>query len=112
MFFVNNDQTRVFHWHEYSGSCAHDESGGTGSGGTPGSKACIVAQPGVQQRGLQPESFAKPRNQLWRQSDFRHQQQRLFALIEHILNPLQVDLGLAAASNTVEQKGGKGIAFS
>jgi hypothetical protein len=54
-----------------------------------------------------PEGAAKQRGHRWRQCDFRNEQQDLTAGALHRLRESQIDLGLAAAGDTVQQRGPK-----
>ena len=61
-----------------------------------------VAQMAVQ-HGHRAEPRAEPLDRLRRQADLRHQHDRLPAEVDHLLDRLDVDLGLAAAGDAVDQ---------
>jgi hypothetical protein len=67
-------------------------------------RAVAFGQVGMQHFHRHAQTLAQPRHGLRRQADFRHQQQRLLAARQHLFDQRQVDLGLAAASDTVQQK--------
>ena len=49
------------------------------------------------------ETAAKPLDRLRREADLRHQHDRLAAEMDHLLDRLDVDLGLAAAGHAVNE---------
>ncbi|CAM5620981.1 hypothetical protein RLIN73S_07444 [Rhodanobacter lindaniclasticus] len=58
----------------------------------------------MQHLDAHPQPFTQASHGLQRQANLRHQQQRLPALRQHLLDQRQVDLGLAAAGDAVEQE--------
>ena len=62
-----------------------------------------VAQVAVQ-HGHVVEPRAEPVDRLRREADLRHQHDRLAAEVDHLLDRLDVDLGLAAAGHAVDQQ--------
>ena len=61
-----------------------------------------VAQVAVQ-HGHRAEPLAEPLDRLRREADLRHQHDRLPAEMDHLLDRLDVDLGLAAAGHAVDE---------
>ncbi len=61
-----------------------------------------VAEVAVKDRHCT-ESLAESFDRLRRETDFRHQHDRLPTEMDHLLNGLDVDLGLAAASHAVDE---------
>jgi hypothetical protein len=57
------------------------------------------------------ETGSKSANQLWGESNLWNQNQRLFPFGEDGLDQAQVDLGFAAAGNSVQQGTGESIGF-
>ena len=50
-----------------------------------------------------PEDFLQPPCQLSGESNFRHKKQRLIAALQHIVDQMNIDFGLAARRHAVEQ---------
>src|SRR4029077_19897238 len=65
--------------------------------------ALHVAQVAVQDRHVFAPA-AKPLDRLRRQTDFRYEYQRLFPLLNNLFDCFEINLGLAASCDTVEQK--------
>lgn len=63
----------------------------------------------MQRHHRHPEAAPETCQGLRCQADLRHQQQRLATAGDHRLDQLQIDLGLAAAGDAVQQAGMKGI---
>ena len=76
----------------------------------PGARALAVAQPRVQRVHRHAEARAEARQRLRGQADLRHQHQRLLAARQAVGDRVQVDLGLAAAGDAVEQQRGEAVA--
>jgi hypothetical protein len=70
-------------------------------------QALGVGETGVQERERRREALAKTPDELRRESDLRHQYQGSPALREHARDQVQIDLGLAAAGDAVQQIGAK-----
>ena len=70
----------------------------------PGRQPLGVGQRGVQQRQRHGEALAEARHQLRRETDLRHQHQRALSAPQRVLDRVQIDLGLAAAGDAVEQE--------
>ena len=71
----------------------------------PGRRARHVLQGAVQQRNVGfGKGVAETRFELRREADLRHQHQHLAAFLEHPCDQAQVDLGLAAARDAVEEE--------
>jgi hypothetical protein len=64
----------------------------------------------MQHRDARVEARAQPAQCLRHQPDFRHQPQRLAALLQHALGQAQVDFGLAAAGDALQQERMKAVA--
>jgi hypothetical protein len=59
----------------------------------------------MQQGQGRRESLAEPRHQLRREADFRHQHQRAPTAPQDAFHRVQIDLGLAAAGDAIQNKG-------
>ena len=71
----------------------------------PGLRALGIVQAGVQAHQTTGKAGGKPPHQLWRQGNFRHQDQGLLTARARSLDRLKVDLRLATPGHPVEQEG-------
>ena len=74
-----------------------------GGDAPPVAAALGVAEMAVQDRDVA-AAAAEALDRLRRQADLRHQHQRFLALPDHFLDGPQIDLGLAAAGDAVQQE--------
>ena len=102
--FVDDDQAGVGERREHRRAGADNNARPAVPGGHPGVQALAVGEAGVQHRHRHREALAEAAQGLGRQADLRHQHQHLFAGGQHRRHGLQVDLGLAAAGDAVEQE--------
>ena len=70
----------------------------------PGSQSVAIGESGMQHRHRHAKASLKPLQQLRRQADFRHQHQALLTRRALRFNAVQVDLGLAAAGDALQQE--------
>jgi len=108
MLLVDDDQARFRQGSEDGQARAGNDSRGAAQGCPP----VPVARgfPEFAMETDQPGSGKTrhhPRLELWRQVDLRHQQQRLPSGSEGTLDQAQIDLGLAAAGDAMQQVGVK-----
>ena len=81
----------------------HDRRFAAG-GGEPGSGSRHVLERAVHEREPRArERLAEARFELGREADFRHEDEHLGAACEHAGDELQIDLGLAAAGDAVQE---------
>ena len=73
--------------------------------GPPGLEPRAVCERGVQRDDRRREPCAEARDELRRQRDLGHEHERAAARLEHALDEPQVDLGLAAAGDAVQEPG-------
>ena len=71
----------------------------------PGGEAFGVGERGMQHRHRNGETLAETPDELRREPDLRHQHQRALAAAQRSLDRVQIDLGLAAAGDAVQQEG-------
>ena len=102
MLFVQHDQPQVRRGGENRAPRADDHRHRAVGDPLPVPVPFGVAQMAVQ-HGHLAEPRAEPLDRLRREADFRHQHDRLPAEMDHLLNRLDVDLGLAAAGHAVDQ---------
>ena len=69
--------------------------------------AFTIGKGAVQHGNPLGKAGTKTLHQLGGQGDFRHQHQGIPARSKGVGDPLQIDFGLAAAGNTMQQKRGK-----
>ena len=104
VLLVDDDQPRPWQRREDGRAGADDDLGGAVPRGGPGAQPLALGEPGVQHRHRHREPAAEAVQQLRRQADLRHQHQALLAGIQAFPDAAQVDLGLAAAGDAVEQE--------
>ncbi len=104
MGFIDDDQAGPCQGREHRRAGADQDARVAFPGGHPGVQALAVGEAGVQYRHRHREALAEAAQGLRREADFRHQHQYLLAGGQHRRHGLQVDLGLAAAGDAVEQK--------
>ena len=104
VLLVDDDQARVRQWREHRRTRADDDARFATPGRGPGLGALVVVESRVHRMHRHAEARAETREQLRGQADFRHQHQRLLAAGEAVGNRIEVDLGLAAAGDAIEQQ--------
>ncbi len=105
VLLVDDDRPGARQRREQRRAGADDDRRASGTGGLPGVEALGIAEPRMQGDHRDPETAAKARQGLRGEADLRHQHQRLTVARHHRLDQLQVDLGLAAAGDAVQQAG-------
>ena len=105
MLLVHHHQPQPRHGREHREARAEDDLRVAARGIEPGMGARGVLESAVQHRdpGFG-KCLAETRFQLGREADFGHEHQRLSAAFDHLRDQLQVNLGLAAAGDAVQQK--------
>ncbi len=73
--------------------------------GQPGTQTFLVGKPGVQHRDRHLKARPEAAHQLRREADFGDQHQGLAPGPQRVFDDVQVDLGLAAAGDALEQEG-------
>ncbi len=104
MFLVDNDQTGMWKRREDGRARAQDHLGPTLAGAQPGAGARALGEVGVQHVHVHAQARTQPCHGLRRQADLRHQQQALAARGQGAFDQVDVDLGLAAAGDAVQQE--------
>ena len=64
-------------------------------------------QRAVKHRHAPPVFFQKQAHHLGRQADFRHQNQYLAAVLQHLVDEIHIHLGFATAGDAVQQRAGR-----
>ncbi len=103
MLLVHHDQPGIGERREDGRARAEDHAGFARAGHGPGARAFALAQPGMQGQHLGRQPFPVTAQGLRCEGDLRHQHQRLAAAFKHARHQLQIDLGLAAAGDTLQQ---------
>ena len=70
MFFINNDDPKVWHGREHSRACANDDFCAAAERFTPGEQPFVVCQRGMQDRHGNSETMLEPTNELGCQANF------------------------------------------
>ncbi len=104
VFLVDDDQPSLRQRREYRRAGAQDHPRTARAGAQPGARTVALGQVRMQHLDDHPEPLAQAPHGLRRQADLRYQQQRLFALRQYLLDQCQINLGLAAAGNAIEQE--------
>ena len=104
VFLVDDDQPGVGERREDRGPRPDHDGGLAAARRTPGPQPLDVGQRRVQHGEWHGEARRETGNQLRRQRDLRHQHQRLLAALHDGVDRAQVDLGLAAARDAVQQE--------
>ncbi len=108
VLFVDNDQAEVGHRGEHRQPGAEHDARRAVESGLPVARARRLGQFAVQTGQLRlGKARRDARFELRRQVDFRHQEQRLLSSRQRALDQPQVDLGLTAAGDAVQQMGAK-----
>jgi hypothetical protein len=105
VLLVDHDQPGLGQRHEHRRARADDHPGLAAPGGGPDPGALAVGQTRVQRVHRHAEAAAEALQGLRGQADLGHQHQRLLPRRQAIGDGVQVDLGLAAAGDAVEQRG-------
>ena len=108
MFLVDHDQAQPPRRGEDRRSGADDDFDLACRDALPVPMPFDIAQMAVQ-HGHPGKPPAKPADRLRRQADLRHQHDRLAAPRHHLLDGREVDLGLAAARDSVDQERSEAI---
>ena len=110
MFFIDDDQAEIGQGRENGQAGAEHDARRTVERGAPVARARGLGQFAVQtgESGLR-KAGGDARLQLRCQVDFRHQQQGLLSGRQRALDEAQIDLGLAAAGDAVQEIGAEGV---
>ena len=103
VFFVDDEQSRFGQRREHRRARTDDDARFAACGGGPHAGARGVVEPRMQGMHFDAQPRAESRERLRRQSDLRHEHERLPPAREAIGDRLQIDLGLAAAGDAFEQ---------
>ena len=103
VLLVDHHHPEVLHRREHRAAHPHRDGHLAPAQGLPVAQPLGFLQARVQHRHLLPEAALKSTHQLRRQRDLWHQNQRALAPLDRRLDQPQVDLGLAAAGDAVEQ---------
>ena len=105
VFLVDDDHAEIGHRREHRRARAEHDARLARDALPPGGEALGVGERGMQHRDRHGETFAEARHELRREPDFRHQHQRAPAAAQRVLHRVQIDLGLAAAGDAIQQEG-------
>jgi len=108
VLLINDDQPEAWHGGEDGQPGAEHDSGLAGKGSAPITLTRRFGQFAMQRddTGIR-ETGTNTAFELRCQVDFRHQQQDLFADGQRLVDQAQIDLGLAAAGDAVQQVAGE-----
>jgi hypothetical protein len=104
VLLVDDDQAEVGQRREDRRAGAQHQPRATARGLLPGEFALALAERRVQHGHGCVDATGKALAQLRRQADLRHQHQHLLSKAQRVVDQAQVDLGLAAAGDAVEQE--------
>ena len=104
VLLVHHDEAGIFQRHEYRRARAEHDGRLAIAGADPGAQPLLLVQPGMQQRDRHRKAPREALHQLRREADFRRQHQRLFPLRQHLRDRTEVNLGLAATGDAMQQK--------
>jgi hypothetical protein len=104
VFLVDDDDAELRHRREHRGACAQNHTRLARQALPPRGQTFVVRETGVQDADGYGEPLAEAPDELWRQPDLGHEHQRAAARAQRVLDAVQVDLGLAAAGDAVEQE--------
>ena len=109
MLFIDDDDAGAGQGRKDRRAGADDDLRLTTTDHSPGIEAFAVGEAGMEDGdgGRCPEAGAKTGGQLRSQGDLRDENQGLFPQSQGIGDGMQVDLGLAAAGDAVQQEGSK-----
>ena len=107
MLFIHNNQAEVFKRQEQGGARTHNHRRGAVCRSMPCQAAGALADFGMPDGGLCAKATGKALHPLGGERNFRQQDQRLFALFQTGGNSFQINLGLAGASDTFQQRDGE-----
>ena len=110
MFLVDDDQPQPSRRGEDRRPGADDDLDPAGGDALPVAMPLDVAEVAVQHRHPV-EPPAEPADRLGRQADLGDQHDRLASPGDHLLDRREVDLGLAAAGDPVDQEGGERVSL-
>ncbi len=105
VFLVDDDEAEIRDRREHRGARAEHDARLAGHALPPGGETLGVGERGVQHGDRHREALAEAPDELRREPDLRHQHQRALAAPQRSLDGVQVDLGLAAAGDAVQQEG-------
>ena len=105
MFLIHDDQSEARQGRKHRQTRSDEKLNFSSCRGQPASPALESSKPAVQRANT--KGGQRSRDTLFelrRQIDFRHQQERLPARVDHACGGGDVDLGLAAAGDTLQQR--------
>src|SRR6516164_6526280 len=103
MLLIDHDQAELARRSKYGTASAHDHVSMPGGDAPPMAAALGIAQVAVQHRHLAAAAI-KALDGLRRQADFGHKHKRFLALPHYFLDRPQVDFGLSAARDAMQQE--------
>ena len=109
VFFVNDDKAQIFDGCKNSRSRANNDQSLSPANLAPGIVAFSSGQCTVQNRDAIAEMGAKAADGLWRQGDFRHQNNRAFSQCERVRNRPNIDQCFATACHPAQKVNPKGV---
>ena len=105
VLFVDDDRAEIRERREHRGARADRHTAFAAAQRDPRIIALAVAQAGVKDRNLTPEHRAKAVHGLRRERDLGHEDDRRATLhLNHMLQQLDVDEGLSASGDAVEER--------
>ena len=103
VFFIDDDQPEALKRQPHGRTGAHEHARMTVAHALPGIEPGAVGQAGVIHADAVAEALGEARPQLRREADLGHQNQRLTAGLDAGAGGVQVDLGLAAAGDALDE---------
>ncbi len=104
MFLVDDDEPRASQRREHRRARADDDVGLAARRGQPGARALAFAQARVHHFDARGQAFAETAQRLRGQTDFGHEHERLPAARDDVFDQREIDLGLAAAGDALQQR--------
>ncbi len=104
VLFVDHDERKLGQGREHRQARAENDAGIAACGSQPCRSACHVLEPAVHQGKLGfGKRFPEAAFELWRQADLGNQHERLPAAFQHARDEMEIDLGLAASGDAVQE---------
>ena len=104
MLFIHNDGAQIFNRRKYRRPGANYNSGKALSDSAPFVKSLAGGKPGMQHRHSIPKPGAEPIDHLWRQHNFRHQNDGALSHFQGFSHQTDINLGFPGACDPMEQK--------
>jgi hypothetical protein len=107
VFLVDDNKPEFGHRRKHGRAGTDDELRGSVASSSPRDKPLDIGQARVQNGGIDAQAIPEPRDELRRQPDLGYENEHLPAGSNDVGHDAQVNLGLAAAGDAVEQERGE-----